>query len=430
MLLPIVESVLFQVSIVFFPIFLYHILFSRDQGIGNKTGKILFGILCSVLTVIVMTFPIVTYGEHIVDFRIIPVMIAILYGGVEAGLITVITMFTYRFYLGGNGVFVTFLAYSFIIIAFFLVKPFQEFDLKKKLLSATVLTFVISFSAIASSFYIYETSLFFIMEATILFAVRLLLFFAIIYMIESVTARFRMESELQRTEKLQVVSEIAASVAHEIRNPMTSTRGFLQLLSHEGLTGEKRNEFIRIAITELDRAELIINDYLSLAKPQAEEITEIPLRSTLSHILNILSPYATINNVKLKIDLEGEASVVGNSARFNQSLINLVKNAIEACKEQGEVKLLLKAKDELASIQIIDNGVGMEEEQVSRIGTAFYSTKEKGTGLGLMVCYRVIDAMGGKIKVKSERNKGTAFTITLPNVTYHQKKPIQELPEF
>ncbi|MFE1243093.1 ATP-binding protein [Fictibacillus sp. NPDC058756] len=238
---------------------------------------------------------------------------------------------------------------------------------------------------------------------------------AIIYLIENMKEQIEMKQELIRTEKMNVVSQLAASVAHEIRNPMTSVRGFMQLMQKEELTKEQQL-YISISIEELDRAQEIINQYLALAKPQTDQYETIDLTSVIQQSIDVMHSYAILNSIQITQQVESSLEIEGLKLEIQQVLINIIKNAIEAIKSEGEIWISAeKNANGFVSIQIKDNGVGMTGNQIKKLGSPYYSTKEKGTGLGLTVCHQIVKQMGGQILIKSELKKGTCFTINLPS---------------
>ncbi|WP_047154790.1 ATP-binding protein, partial [Aneurinibacillus tyrosinisolvens] len=238
----------------------------------------------------------------------------------------------------------------------------------------------------------------------------------VIYLMEKSIENSKIRVEIQRVEKMNVVGELTASIAHEIRNPMTASRGFMQLVK-EQVKDEKTQSYIHMAISEMDRAQGVITEYLSFAKPEMEEKEIIDVCTHIEHVLSILSPYAALHNVEIQTTSQPFMFIKANPGRLTQCLVNLIKNGIEASSGNGKVEIGTEKRDENIVIKIVDNGVGMDEEQVKRLGTPFYSTKEKGTGLGLMVCYRIIEMKKGKIEVESEKGKGTSFSIILPAIT-------------
>lgn len=229
-------------------------------------------------------------------------------------------------------------------------------------------------------------------------------------------------NELQRSEKMEIISQLAASIAHEVRNPLQVTRGFLQLLEEKS-TNEKDKSFMFLAINELDRASEIITDFLTFAKPQLEQTTLLNIAEELHQIEGILIPLATIQGGVIKLEVAAELYVRGNSSKFKQALINIIKNSIEAFGEEGSIQIQAKEDSNTKEviIRVMDNGEGMDEYDLKKLGEPFYSKKTKGTGLGLMVTYRIIEVMQGKINVTSRKGVGTEFVITLP---LEKKSPI------
>ncbi|MCA0756645.1 HAMP domain-containing histidine kinase [Paenibacillus sp. N4] len=223
-------------------------------------------------------------------------------------------------------------------------------------------------------------------------------------------------NELQRSEKMEIISQLAASVAHEVRNPLQVTRGFLQLL-RDKTNNEKDNGFMELAIEELDRASAIITDFLTFAKPQQENMTLLNIAEELQKIEGILVPLANMQGGIINVQLDSDLYVRGNSSKFKQALINIIKNSIEALTDEGMITIQAYLDDNKVTICIKDNGEGMHEADLKRLGEPYYSKKSKGTGLGLMVTFRIIEAMEGKVEFFSVKGVGTEAVIKLPYVT-------------
>ncbi|MBD3921920.1 ATP-binding protein [Paenibacillus sp. PR3] len=222
---------------------------------------------------------------------------------------------------------------------------------------------------------------------------------------------------LQREEKLKFISELAASIAHEVRNPLQVTRGFLQLISNKSEDASKPH--FSMAIDELDRAATIITDFLTFAKPELDNnVTIMDMQQELMAIVTIISPMAALSGASLQVDLPDKFYVQGNPSKFKQAILNMVKNSIEAieARENGIVRISMREERGKAVIRISDNGEGMEKEQIEKLGEPYYSTKTKGTGLGLMVTFRIIEVMNGMLEFRSEKGKGTEALIRFPIV--------------
>lgn len=232
---------------------------------------------------------------------------------------------------------------------------------------------------------------------------------------ENIIKQSKLQTELQRAERMNAIGQLAASVAHEIRNPMTVVKGFLQIFeSKESMTKEEI-EYIQLMIAEMNRAETIINDYLSLAKPDLEKSEVINCSEALQNVTDLISSYALLNNnISINMEIKGTYYIKGNNSELKQVLLNIMKNAVEAMKKEGVLTAGLFCENKYVHFIIKDTGIGMTTDELKRLGTPFYSLKEKGTGIGLMVCYQIVDRMRGKIKVESEKGKGTIFTISIP----------------
>jgi PAS domain S-box-containing protein len=221
------------------------------------------------------------------------------------------------------------------------------------------------------------------------------------------------EEVLRRTEKLSVVGELAASVAHEIRNPLTSLKGFVQMLQVED---PKHQLYYQIMHDELNRINFIVGELLLLAKPQLVKFTTVELKKILQDVISLLTTQASLYNVQIESQLPDEdISVECEPNQLKQLFINIIKNGIEASINGGTVSILLdRSNDEQVSILIKDNGCGISGERLKKIGEPFYSSKEKGTGLGLTVSFKIVQSHNGSIRFNSQKNVGTSVSIILP----------------
>ncbi|MCQ6277458.1 HAMP domain-containing protein [Bacillus sp. V3B] len=233
--------------------------------------------------------------------------------------------------------------------------------------------------------------------------------------VDNMIEKSKLFRELQRAEKMNAIGQLAASVAHEIRNPMTVVKGFLQIFLAKEQMSEEERMYIRLMIEEMDRAEIIINDYLSLAKPDMEQTESIAGRELAEKAMDLMNSYAMMSkNIAMETPVLEEVAIKGNKSELQQVLINMLKNGIEAMKDGGQLHFSLYQKGKYGVFEISDTGIGMTEEEMKRLGTAFYSLKEKGTGMGLAVCYQIIERMKGRIEVTSEKGIGTTFKIYVP----------------
>lgn len=221
-------------------------------------------------------------------------------------------------------------------------------------------------------------------------------------------------NELQRSEKMEIISELAASVAHEVRNPLQVTRGFLQLLVAKQNTADK--VYLSMALEELDRASNIITDFLTFAKPEVGKVTTLNVLNEFIHIEGILVPMANLQGGRISVQIPKDLNIRGNSSKFKQAFINIIKNSIESLHGEGEIQAWAYEEKGEVCIHIKDDGEGMDEEVLARLGEPYFSNKTKGTGLGLMVTFRIIEVMNGKIQFRSEKGAGTEVIVRFPAV--------------
>lgn len=217
---------------------------------------------------------------------------------------------------------------------------------------------------------------------------------------------------------LKNIGQLAAGIAHEIRNPLTTIKGFIQLLK-PSLVDIKKEEYATIALEEIDRANEILYQFLNAAKPDKNQLKEVRLNKLIQEICLLFEGELNIKNIHLRMNLEpSEPQTIVDESQLKQVLINMIKNAMEAIYSsncfQGELNLSTKATGDKAVITIQDNGCGMGEKSLESLFTPFYSTKSEGTGLGLSICKKIVDSHGGNIQIASSEGEGTTFTIELP----------------
>lgn len=228
---------------------------------------------------------------------------------------------------------------------------------------------------------------------------------------KDITEQKKKDEYIRRSEKLTIAGELAAGIAHEIRNPLTAIKGFFQLMQTNGMN----ENYFDIIHSEFHRIELILSELLLLAKPQGTSFARKDGIPILNHVTALLESQANMNNVVIRTEFHVDALPLNcDENQIKQVFINIIKNAIEVMPSGGAIDIHVTAAGGQCVIRISDQGPGIPEEMLSNIGLPFYSTKENGTGLGLMVSYKIIENHGGKIHISSEPNLGTTFTITLP----------------
>ncbi|WP_170885595.1 CheR family methyltransferase [Bacillus alkalicellulosilyticus] len=231
---------------------------------------------------------------------------------------------------------------------------------------------------------------------------------------EDITEQKVTEDLLRKSEMLSALGELAAGIAHEIRNPLTALKGFIQLMQAEG---DSNNSYLGIMLSEFNRIESIINELLVLARPHVVQYENTKICNVLNDVTMLLETQAIMNNVTIHSEFEPDLPLIQCVEKeIKQVIINLIRNSIEAMPDGGEITLKVRKEDykNQIVITVIDQGKGIPEDRLDKIGQPFYTTKEKGTGLGLMVSYKIIENHKGLMQFSSELNKGTTVDITLP----------------
>jgi len=233
-------------------------------------------------------------------------------------------------------------------------------------------------------------------------------------MLRDVTEKKELEGQLRKSDTLNVVGELAAGIAHEIRNPMTALKGFIQLL--QGSIKEDYSMYFNVITSELQRIESIITEFLVLAKPQAIQFRQNDITKIMKDTIDLLGAQATMHNVQITAKYsESLPLIYCEPNQLKQVFINILKNAIEVMPKGGIIDVKIERLcEEFIRISIRDQGCGIPEDKIKKLGEPFYTTKERGTGLGLMVSFKIIEEHRGKIEVESEVGVGTTFYITLP----------------
>ncbi|MFS0864023.1 ATP-binding protein [Fredinandcohnia sp. 179-A 10B2 NHS] len=412
------ETLLINFLFLLLPV-LFYLIFYENRSYIKKNKKLV--ILFSAITIILcMSFPIKLEVGFIFDLRYIPFIIASLFGGYRVALPLYIVINIYRLYIGGDGVLPSFL---FSTLVFFIVpywtKNFINLISHKRIIVAGLVSLATmkSYLIILGQFFESINKEFVIITINVLL-IHVLGTIIIMALIEKIIENTKARKRYLDSDRLHVISELAASISHEIRNPLTVTNGFLQLLNESNYIQKTEKRYIGFSLQELKRAEGIVSNFLSLAKPQAENMVSSNLEEEFNYVNSIMTPYATIHQVTIDYFFSNKSVIRFDKNQLQQCLINLYKNGIESMQNKGGIlSVEVESSKDSILIQIKDTGIGMTKDEISRIGKPYYSTKEEGTGLGMIVIYSTINKLNGKIEVESEKGKGTNFLITIPFTT-------------
>ncbi|GAB2717439.1 ATP-binding protein [Paenibacillus thermoaerophilus] len=235
---------------------------------------------------------------------------------------------------------------------------------------------------------------------------------------KDVTNLRSLEQQVQRSDRLAMIGQIAAGTAHEIRNPLTSIRGFLQMLNRnfQEAGQQKESQYTSIMLTEIDRINELVNEFLLLGKSKDVVFSAIDVQHTLAEIMPIIRNQALLHGIDVEYKrAERMPLVIANGEMLKQVFINICKNGIEAMASGGvlTVQERVDAAQGMVYVEIHDQGPGIPPYLVDKIFDPFFTTKEEGTGLGLAVCQRIIHDIGGVIRVAS-KGYGTTFYVGIP----------------
>ncbi|WP_456272249.1 ATP-binding protein [Bacillus sp. AK031] len=408
-----VKTLLINITILFSFTFNANIFFpfQSKQPLPLK-HKITYGLIGSLGAMFCMFYPIETLGQTHFDLRMIAIMIITIYGGWQSGSIVLLVVCVFRALIGGPFVYVG-LAVS--VIAFAIGLLFRKLLLKsqhKILMSLLILTV---YSTIYIIIIYFSISLLNLTFYFVYFSTFYLTFIALVMIIERLIKTNKQIEEMVYLDKLNMVGQMAASIAHEIRNPLSTVRGFIQHLSEDTKDGQLKR-FSPLILDELDRTNKIITDYLNIAKPEQFHLATINLTNIVQTCVDLLRPFAAYSNTTITFAEDKNYFIHGDEQHLKQAIMNVIKNGIESTSERGTVNIDIGPgqTQDTVEINISDNGNGMTQEQLSKIGLPFYTTKSKGTGLGSMVTNKLIREMHGKIEYESQVEKGTEVRIILP----------------
>lgn len=242
------------------------------------------------------------------------------------------------------------------------------------------------------------------------------------FFIEDITKPKLLEQQLKYNNRLATIGQIAAGSAHEIRNPLTSIKGFLQVISNkfEQLGYQKEQRYVEIMLKEINRINHLVGELLLLSKPKELGVTSVAISQVLKEILPIIKNEALLHNIRIQIDNQTSTNidVLADGKLLKQVFLNLCKNAMESMESTDRegcltIRLIKKGKKKLL-VEFEDTGIGIPKEMRKKIFEPFFTTKENGTGLGLPICKQIMKEIGGRISVSSSSKKGTVFRVLLP----------------
>ena len=247
----------------------------------------------------------------------------------------------------------------------------------------------------------------------------------LVLIFEDITREIKMENEFRRMGELAAIGQLAASIAHELRNPLSSIKGAAQFLSNEYENEEAIVEFLGIIIDEVNGLNKLTTEFLDYGRPMQLELKPVSLNMVVDKTLQLMSVHIANNEIGVKEEFDTSISQVqADESRLQQVLRNIIINALQAMPDGGSLAVRTgKAPGGGAYVSVTDSGCGIAKDKLERIFVPFFTTKTKGTGLGLSVVHKIIENHGGSIEVSSDIGKGSTFTIVLPS--HGARSPIE-----
>ncbi|WP_040955575.1 ATP-binding protein [Virgibacillus sp. SK37] len=229
--------------------------------------------------------------------------------------------------------------------------------------------------------------------------------------LRDITDKKESEEMMIRSEKMSVAGQLAAGIAHEIRNPLTSLKGFLQLLQ-AGLTSKE--EYYQIMLEEIEKMEAITTELLFISKPLTDNKRTEAINEMIEDVVMLMNPQAKLKGIQLEFESEETAFVYCDRSQIKQVILNLVKNGIEAMDQPGKITIRLEVNNESIIIRVIDEGGGIPSDLINKIGEPFFTTKQAGTGLGLMISKQILEQHKAILDITQNKDRGSTFHIIFP----------------
>ncbi len=229
----------------------------------------------------------------------------------------------------------------------------------------------------------------------------------------------QLEEKVRRSEKLAAIGKLAAGVAHEIRNPLSSIRGFAQYLRHALKDKPQELEYAETMVSEVDRINAVVTDLLTFARPMDAQLAPTDISELIEHTVRLVEADARSRNISVQMNISDLSKIPLDAKQMTQAILNLLLNALQAVKNGGriEVGAELNPSDSLLKIWVEDDGSGISADQKGKIFDPFFTTREKGTGLGLAIVHKIVENHSGEINLKSPptgKTLGCRFTIGIP----------------
>lgn len=410
--MPIFENIILLFVFLFFPITCYLIYITHLSNMDRKEQSILLDI-----SLISALFLIIRYindkSIYILLFYNIPLLIAYLKGKIPTIIALSITIvFFYNLYISIPLIILS-LEYLLYFIIYLYISKYKSKSTNYINIFVAIKIFMISFiifyiinpngSIISNLIYLIITSTLFIAFT-----------YLSLFLFEKGEDITNLYSIMKESKKDKLLFESLSKLTHELKNPISVCKGYLEIIDKNGY--QKAPKYLPIISSEIERSLSVINDFSSLGKLKELNKEEVDLQVLLEEIITILNPLFKKYNANIYLNVKQDIYLSLDYLRMKQVFVNILKNALEARKEEEPLNVQIEVKKSLKAVKIIvkDNGIGMDKNTLERISEIFYTTKANGNGLGVVLSKEIVEMHNGTITYKSQKDKGTTVTITLP----------------
>lgn len=410
--MPIFENIILLFVFLFFPIIFYLIYITHLSNMDIKEKSVLLDI-----SLISALFFIIRYindkSIYILLFYNIPLLLAYLKGKIPTIIFLSITIvFFYNLYISIPLIILS-LEYLLYFIIYLYISKYKSNSTNYINIFIAIKIFMISFiifyiinpngSIISNLIYLIITSTLFITFT-----------YLSIYFFEKGENITNLYTITKESKKDKLLFESLSKLTHELKNPISVCKGYLEIIDKNGY--QKAPKYLPIISSEIERSLSVINDFSSLGKLKELNKEEVDLQVLLEELITILNPLFKKYNANIYLNVKQDICLKLDYLRMKQVFVNILKNALEARKEEEPLNVQIEVKKSLKAVKIIvkDNGIGMDKNTLERISEIFYTTKANGNGLGVVLSKEIIEMHNGTITYKSQKDKGTTVTITLP----------------
>lgn len=410
--MPIFENIILLFVFLFFPIIFYLIYITHLSNMDIKEKSVLLDI-----SLISALFFIIRYindkSIYILLFYNIPLLLAYLKGKIPTIIFLSITIvFFYNLYISIPLIILS-LEYLLYFIIYLYISKYKSNSTNYINIFIAIKIFMISFiifyiinpngSIISNLIYLIITSTLFITFT-----------YLSIYFFEKGENITNLYTITKESKKDKLLFESLSKLTHELKNPISVCKGYLEIIDKNGY--QKAPKYLPIISSEIERSLSVINDFSSLGKLKELNKEEVDLQVLLEELITILNPLFKKYNANIYLNVKQDVYLNLDYLRMKQVFVNILKNALEARKEEEPLNVQIEVKKSLKAVKIIvkDNGIGMDKNTLERISEIFYTTKANGNGLGVVLSKEIVEMHNGTITYKSQKDKGTTVTITLP----------------